>query len=71
MAPVLELDRAAEDPYVRGGRLLDVVDHPSEGAIRSIGIPVRFSATPGSVRRPAPLPGQHTDEVFRELTADR
>ncbi|MGW3152400.1 CaiB/BaiF CoA transferase family protein [Streptomyces sp. NPDC001177] len=71
MALVLELDRAAEDPYVRGGGLLDVVDHPTEGAIRSVGIPVRFSATPGSVRRLAPLPGQHTEEVFRELAAGR
>ncbi|MDC0771569.1 CaiB/BaiF CoA transferase family protein [Streptomyces sp. HD] len=71
MAPVLELDRAAEDPYVRDGRLLDVLDHPSEGPIRSVGIPVRFSATPGSVRRPAPLPGQHTEEVLKELAAGR
>ncbi|MFJ4526361.1 CoA transferase [Streptomyces sp. NPDC088810] len=71
MAPVLELDRAAEDPYVRGGGLVDVVHHPSEGAIRSVGVPVRFSATPASVRRFAPLPGQHTEEVFQELAAGR
>ncbi|MEU9499611.1 CoA transferase [Streptomyces sp. NPDC048196] len=70
MAPVLELDRAADDPYVRDGHLLDVVEHPSEGPIRSIGLPVRFSATPGAVRRLAPLPGQHTTEVFDELAAD-
>ncbi|MER5466326.1 CoA transferase [Streptomyces sp. NPDC002668] len=71
MAPVLELDRAGEDPYVREGHLLDVVEHPSEGAIHTVGIPVRFSATPGSIRRLAPLPGQHTDEVFRELATRR
>ena len=67
MAPVLELDTAADDPYVRDGHLLDVVDHPSEGPIRSIGIPVRFSETPASVRSQAPLPGQHTAEILREL----
>jgi crotonobetainyl-CoA:carnitine CoA-transferase CaiB-like acyl-CoA transferase len=67
MAPVLELDRAAEDPYVQQGHLLDVVDHPTEGPIRTVGIPVRFSATPASVRRLTALPGQHTDEVFAEL----
>ncbi|MEU0879217.1 CoA transferase [Lentzea sp. NPDC005914] len=66
-APVLELDRAHEDDYVRDGHLLDVVQHPSEGAVRSIGIPVRFSATPGSVRRLAPLPGQDTAEVLAEI----
>ncbi|QWF77256.1 CaiB/BaiF CoA transferase family protein [Amycolatopsis sp. CA-230715] len=67
MAPVLELDRAAEDDYVREGHLLDTVEHPSEGKIRSVGIPVRFSATPASIRSLAPLPGQHTAEVLREL----
>jgi crotonobetainyl-CoA:carnitine CoA-transferase CaiB-like acyl-CoA transferase len=67
MAPVLELDRAGEDPYVRDGHLLDEVEHPTEGRIRTVGIPVRFSATPGSIRRLAPRPGQDTDAVFAEL----
>jgi CoA:oxalate CoA-transferase len=31
------------------------------------GVPVRLSATPGSVRTPAPMLGQHTDEVLRDL----
>ncbi|HEX3783472.1 MAG TPA: CoA transferase [Pseudonocardiaceae bacterium] len=69
MAPVLELDKAGEDAYIADGHLLDVVEHPSEGAIRSIGIPVRFSATPGSIRRLAPLPGADTEEVLAELAA--
>ncbi|WP_439382015.1 CaiB/BaiF CoA transferase family protein [Amycolatopsis lexingtonensis] len=67
MAPVLELDRAHEDPYVRDGHLLDTVEHPSEGTIRTVGIPVKFSATPGSIRRLAPLAGQDTAEVLAEL----
>ncbi|MEU7163924.1 CoA transferase [Streptomyces morookaense] len=65
--PVLRLDEAAEDPYVRGGHLLDVAEHPSEGTYRVVGIPLAFSATPASVRRHAPLPGQHTGEVLGEL----
>ncbi|MFD9896093.1 CaiB/BaiF CoA transferase family protein [Amycolatopsis sp. NPDC059027] len=69
MAPVLELDRAHDDEYVREGHLLDTVEHPTEGPIRTVGIPVRFSATPASVRRLAPTPGQDTEEVLRELTA--
>ncbi len=67
MAPVLELDRAHEDSYVRDGHLLDAVEHPSEGTIRTVGIPVKFSATPGSIRRLAPLAGQDTAEVLAEL----
>ncbi|MBP2471948.1 crotonobetainyl-CoA:carnitine CoA-transferase CaiB-like acyl-CoA transferase [Crossiella equi] len=71
MAPVLELDRAHEDPYVRDGHLLDTVEHPTEGTIRTVGIPVRFSATPGSVRRLAPVPGQDTEDVLAELAEVR
>ena len=67
MAPVLELDTAHEDSYVREGHLLDTVQHPSEGAIRTVGIPVRFSATPGSIRRLAPVAGQDTADVLAEL----
>ncbi|MFF0160584.1 CaiB/BaiF CoA transferase family protein [Streptomyces sp. NPDC005263] len=69
MAPVLELDRAHEDEYIRDGHLLDTVEHPTEGAIRTVGIPVRFSATPGSIRRLAPVPGQDTADVLGELAA--
>ncbi|MFR9730099.1 CaiB/BaiF CoA transferase family protein [Saccharopolyspora sp. MS10] len=71
VGPVLELDRAAEDPYVREGHLLDVAEHPTEGSYRVVGTPMRFSATPASVRGHAPLPGQHTDEVLRELDERR
>lgn len=67
-APVLDLDKAHEDDYIRDGHLLDVVQHPTEGAIRSIGIPVRFSKTPATVRRLAPLPGQDTAEVLQEIS---
>ncbi|MFJ5533907.1 CaiB/BaiF CoA transferase family protein [Streptomyces sp. NPDC093261] len=67
MGPVLELDHAHEDPYVRDGHLLDTVEHPTEGPVRTVGIPVKFSATPGSIRRLAPVPGQDTAEVLAEL----
>jgi crotonobetainyl-CoA:carnitine CoA-transferase CaiB-like acyl-CoA transferase len=69
MGPVLELDHAHEDPYVREGHLLETVVHPTEGPVRTIGIPVKFSATPGSIRRLAPVPGQDTAEVLAELAA--
>ncbi|WP_392749630.1 CaiB/BaiF CoA transferase family protein [Streptomyces sp. LN590] len=69
MGPVLELDHAHEDPYVREGHLLETVVHPTEGPVRTIGIPVRFSSTPGSIRRLAPVPGQDTAEVLAELSA--
>lgn len=45
---------------------MPVAEHPLGGEYRLIPPPARFSATPASVRRPAPLPGQHTREVLAE-----
>ncbi|WP_078624194.1 CaiB/BaiF CoA transferase family protein [Streptomyces monomycini] len=67
VGPVLRLDEAPDDPYIREGHLMDVAEHPSEGAYRVVGVPLAFSATPASIRRHAPLPGQHTEEVLAEL----
>ena len=49
---------------------LPEAEHP-QGRYKVIPSPARFSATPSSVRRPAPLPGEHTEEVLAEagLTA--
>jgi CoA:oxalate CoA-transferase len=50
------------------------VDHPTTGPLPYAGEPVKMSATPWQLRRPAPLFGQHTDEVLGELgleTAER
>jgi crotonobetainyl-CoA:carnitine CoA-transferase CaiB-like acyl-CoA transferase len=40
--------------------------HPTAGQTKAIGLPIKFSDTPGGVRRPAPLFGEHTREVLRE-----
>ena len=42
------------------------VEHPAFGALRQVGIPLRLAATPGAIRTPPPLLGEHTDEVLRE-----
>ena len=36
------------------------------GAVKTIGHPVKYTGTPGGVRRPAPLLGQHSREVLSE-----
>lgn len=46
---------------------LPVAEHPVAGPYRSIPAPVRFSSGPTTVRRPAPLPGEHTREVLAEV----
>jgi crotonobetainyl-CoA:carnitine CoA-transferase CaiB-like acyl-CoA transferase len=46
------------------------VDHPKAGRITVTNTPLKLSHTPGSVRRPAPTLGQHTDEILRRLHYD-
>jgi crotonobetainyl-CoA:carnitine CoA-transferase CaiB-like acyl-CoA transferase len=50
-----------------------VVDlqHPVAGATKAIGLPIKFSSTPGKVRRPAPLLGEHTEEILAEIALTR
>ena len=43
------------------------MDHPVEGTVRGLGIPIKLSETPGEIRRPAPLLGEHTEETLMEL----
>ena len=41
--------------------------HPRAGKQQPLGIPVKLSKTPGKIRRPAPLLGEHNDEILSEL----
>jgi crotonobetainyl-CoA:carnitine CoA-transferase CaiB-like acyl-CoA transferase len=45
--------------------MVATVAHPSLGAIRMLGIPVKLSETPGAVRTPPPRLGEHTRQVLR------
>jgi crotonobetainyl-CoA:carnitine CoA-transferase CaiB-like acyl-CoA transferase len=60
-----------EDPHTLAREMVVEVDHPVEGRVKALGIPVKLSATPGSVRRAAPLLGEHTGEVLREAGSAR
>jgi len=66
-APINSLEDILADPHLNAGDLYGEMDHPSEGRIRVVNPPVRFSASPSEITRPAPLLGQHSREVLREV----
>jgi formyl-CoA transferase/CoA:oxalate CoA-transferase len=68
--PVNRLDAAYADPQARAREMVVELDHPTAGLHRVLGIPVKLSATPGAIRGPAPVLGQHTEAVLRELGFD-
>jgi crotonobetainyl-CoA:carnitine CoA-transferase CaiB-like acyl-CoA transferase len=59
--------QALEDPQTLARDMVVEVEHTTLGAVKTIGLPVKFSATPGKVRHGAPLYGEHTLEVLREF----
>ncbi len=69
--PIYEFDEVFADPQVRHLELVTAIDQPGVGPVRMLGFPYRTSAGPVTVRRPAPLLGQHTAEVLAELELDR
>ncbi len=65
--PILDYQQVVDDPHTRAREMVVEMEHPEAGTVYGLGIPVKLSATPGSIRRPAPLLGQHTDEILAEL----
>jgi len=65
--PIYEFDEVFEDPQVKHLGLVASVEQPGYGPTRMLGFPVRASATPATIRRAAPLLGQHTAEILGEL----
>jgi crotonobetainyl-CoA:carnitine CoA-transferase CaiB-like acyl-CoA transferase len=65
--PVLTIAEMLEHPQVRAREMLVETQHPAAGATLAIGCPIKLSATPASVRRPAPVLGEHTREVLLEF----
>jgi crotonobetainyl-CoA:carnitine CoA-transferase CaiB-like acyl-CoA transferase len=65
--PINDYRQVFEDPHTHAREMVVEMEHPVEGTVRALGIPVKLSDTPGRIRRPAPLLGEHTAEVLGEL----
>jgi crotonobetainyl-CoA:carnitine CoA-transferase CaiB-like acyl-CoA transferase len=67
VSPVLDMAETARDPQVLHRRMVLEVEDEKLGLMRTLGIPFKFSLTPGEIRRSAPVLGEHTDEVLEML----
>ena len=65
--PVLDVRQMHDDPQTRAREMVVAVNHPTAGPVKTLGLPIKFSGTPGAIRRPAPRLGEHTQEVLAEL----
>jgi crotonobetainyl-CoA:carnitine CoA-transferase CaiB-like acyl-CoA transferase len=67
VGPVNKIGDMLADPQVAAREMVVEVDHPKAGRTKALGHPIKFSEAPGAIERAAPLLGQHTREVLREL----
>jgi crotonobetainyl-CoA:carnitine CoA-transferase CaiB-like acyl-CoA transferase len=63
---VRDVGEVLADPQLDARGMIHTIDHVSAGAIRLLGVPIKLSETPGSVRMAPPALGQHTDRILEE-----
>jgi crotonobetainyl-CoA:carnitine CoA-transferase CaiB-like acyl-CoA transferase len=66
VSAVNSVDQLPDDPQIRANAYVTTFEHPAYGPTDVVGIPVRLSATPGTLRLPAPEFGQHTEQILVE-----
>jgi crotonobetainyl-CoA:carnitine CoA-transferase CaiB-like acyl-CoA transferase len=65
-APVNDYEAVEKDPQIAENEMIVEWKHPKAGNVRGVGIPVKFSRTPGEIARHAPLLGEHTVELLKQ-----
>jgi CoA:oxalate CoA-transferase len=66
-SPVNNIKDICADPHISYRDMLVEIDQPEVGKMTVTGSPIRLSETPGEVYAPAPLLGQHTEEILRDI----
>ncbi|MFA1820364.1 CaiB/BaiF CoA transferase family protein [Virgibacillus oceani] len=65
--PILSYDEALTNEHIKSRDMVLEYDHPIGGKMQTLGFPAIFSGTPGQLTRPAPLLGQHNEEILEAL----
>ena len=66
-SPVNTVKDICEDPHIAHREMLVAIDQPVVGKMKICGSPFRLSETPGKVVSPAPMLGEHTDQVLGDI----
>jgi len=65
--PVWTIGEALSAPQSLALGMVQELEHPKAGRIKVTGVPIQLGRSPGSVRLPPPMLGQHTQEILSEL----
>ena len=65
--PIHDFAQVFADVHTQARAMVEEIDHPAAGRVRTLGFPLKMSDTPLRVRRAPPLLGQHSAEILREL----
>jgi crotonobetainyl-CoA:carnitine CoA-transferase CaiB-like acyl-CoA transferase len=64
--PVYTYEQTLSDPQVQHRRMVYDIEHPKIGPMKTLGLPLKSNGDLTQIRKPAPLHGQHTEEILRE-----
>jgi succinate--hydroxymethylglutarate CoA-transferase len=65
--PVNTISETFNHPQVLHRSMVQEISHPKSGNIKVVGIPVKYSQSPCSIRDAPPTLGQHTEEILRNI----
>jgi formyl-CoA transferase len=67
VGPILSIPEMLAHPQTVARDMVVETQHTRAGTVKALGLPIKFSATPGKVTRAAPVLGEHTYEVLAEV----
>jgi crotonobetainyl-CoA:carnitine CoA-transferase CaiB-like acyl-CoA transferase len=65
--PIYSYDQTLNNPHIKEREMVLEYLHPIAGSTKTLGFPAKFSETPGQLVKPAPLLGQHNEEILQEI----
>lgn len=66
-APVKDFHEIVDDPQVKENETFTEIEHPEYGKLKVVAMPMKFSNYSPSYEIPAPMPGEHSEEILQNL----